>query len=327
MTLAESINATLDQILSLDRRVIVFGEDVGVKGGVYGVTGGLARRHGAARVFDTVLDEQSILGLGLGAGLAGLLPIPEIQYLAYLHNAEDQLRGEARDAVVLLPRRVPQPDGGPGRRARLPEGLRRSLPQRQRRRRAARHPRPGGRLPGPGRRRGGPAADLRRRGRRRRHGVGVPGADRALPPARPVRRRRPGVAGRRRRRARPDRPGPASTCPSTGSGRTAAHLDPDHLRQRRPDEPAGRPPAGRAAASPPRCSTCAGWRRCRWPTCSPPCSGRAGRWWSTRPGGPAASARAWSPALVEAGFAGPIAPGGQPGQLHPAGSGRRATCC
>jgi 2-oxoisovalerate dehydrogenase E1 component len=45
-------------------------------------------------VFDTVLDEQSILGLGLGAGLAGLVPIPEIQYLAYLHNAEDQLRGE-----------------------------------------------------------------------------------------------------------------------------------------------------------------------------------------------------------------------------------------
>ena len=94
MTLAESINATLDQILTADRRVIVFGEDVGVKGGVYGVTGGLARRHGAARVFDTVLDEQSILGLGLGAGLAGLVPIPEIQYLAYLHNAEDQLRGE-----------------------------------------------------------------------------------------------------------------------------------------------------------------------------------------------------------------------------------------
>ena len=48
----------------------------------------------AARVFDTLLDEQAILGLGLGAGLAGLIPIPEMQYLAYLHNAEDQLRGE-----------------------------------------------------------------------------------------------------------------------------------------------------------------------------------------------------------------------------------------
>jgi 2-oxoisovalerate dehydrogenase E1 component len=94
-TIAESINATLDELLAADRRVIVFGEDVGVKGGVYGVTTRLARKYGAARVFDTLLDEQSILGLALGAGLAGLIPVPEVQYLAYLHNAEDQLRGEA----------------------------------------------------------------------------------------------------------------------------------------------------------------------------------------------------------------------------------------
>jgi len=94
-TLSESINKTLDELLTADRRVIAFGEDVGVKGGVYGVTRGLARKHGAARVFDSILDEQSILGLALGAGLAGLLPIPEVQYLAYLHNAIDQLRGEA----------------------------------------------------------------------------------------------------------------------------------------------------------------------------------------------------------------------------------------
>jgi 2-oxoisovalerate dehydrogenase E1 component len=93
-TLAESINATLDELLTADRRVIVFGEDVGAKGGVYGVTARLARQHGTARVFDTLLDEQAILGLGLGTGLAGLIPIPEVQYLAYLHNAEDQLRGE-----------------------------------------------------------------------------------------------------------------------------------------------------------------------------------------------------------------------------------------
>jgi 2-oxoisovalerate dehydrogenase E1 component len=75
--------------------VLVFGEDVANKGGVYGVTRGLQKRAGAARVFDSLLDEQSILGIALGSAVSGLLPIPEIQYLAYLHNAEDQLRGEA----------------------------------------------------------------------------------------------------------------------------------------------------------------------------------------------------------------------------------------
>ena len=95
LTLAASITTALGDLLAADPRVVVFGEDVGRKGGVYGVTRGLARRFGAGRVFDTLLDEQSILGLALGAGLAGLVPVPEIQYLAYLHNAEDQLRGEA----------------------------------------------------------------------------------------------------------------------------------------------------------------------------------------------------------------------------------------
>ncbi|MGH8825020.1 MAG: thiamine pyrophosphate-dependent enzyme [Jiangellaceae bacterium] len=94
-TLAGSITAALADAMAADPRVLVFGEDVGRKGGVYGATRGLARRFGAGRVFDTLLDEQSILGLALGAGLAGLLPVPEIQYLAYLHNAEDQVRGEA----------------------------------------------------------------------------------------------------------------------------------------------------------------------------------------------------------------------------------------
>jgi 2-oxoisovalerate dehydrogenase E1 component len=94
-TLAQAINRTLADELARRPDVIVFGEDVGRKGGVYGVTRGLQREFGANRVFDSPLDEQSILGLALGAGLAGLLPVPEIQYLAYLHNAADQIRGEA----------------------------------------------------------------------------------------------------------------------------------------------------------------------------------------------------------------------------------------
>ncbi|AGL15286.1 thiamine pyrophosphate-dependent enzyme [Actinoplanes sp. N902-109] len=95
LTLAQTINATLTDALLTHPGAVVFGEDVAVKGGVYGVTKNLRDRFGPDRVFDTLLDETSLLGLGLGTGLAGLLPIPEIQYLAYLHNAEDQLRGEA----------------------------------------------------------------------------------------------------------------------------------------------------------------------------------------------------------------------------------------
>jgi 2-oxoisovalerate dehydrogenase E1 component len=95
LTLAQAINRTLADELLARPGLLVFGEDVAAKGGVYGVTRGLLKKAGAARVFDTLLDEQSILGLALGAGVSGWLPVPEIQYLAYLHNAEDQLRGEA----------------------------------------------------------------------------------------------------------------------------------------------------------------------------------------------------------------------------------------
>jgi 2-oxoisovalerate dehydrogenase E1 component len=95
MTLAQGINRALADILDRYPEAIIFGEDVARKGGVYGVTRGLLNRTSSARVFDTLLDEQSILGLALGAGVSGLLPIPEIQYLAYVHNAADQIRGEA----------------------------------------------------------------------------------------------------------------------------------------------------------------------------------------------------------------------------------------
>ncbi len=94
-TMGALINAALHDALLQRPDMIVFGEDVGRKGGVYGVTQGLQQRFGALRCFDTLLDETSILGIAQGAGQLGLLPVPEIQYLAYLHNALDQLRGEA----------------------------------------------------------------------------------------------------------------------------------------------------------------------------------------------------------------------------------------
>ena len=87
----------------------MFGEDVARKGGVYGVTRGLLEMAGSARVFDTLLDEQAILGLALGAAVSGLLPIPEIQYLAYFHNAADQIRGEGATLQFFSDRQYRNP--------------------------------------------------------------------------------------------------------------------------------------------------------------------------------------------------------------------------
>ncbi len=93
--MARQINRALADILLEHPETVVMGEDVGAKGGVYGVTQRLAKAFGPTRVIDTLLDEQSILGLAIGMAHNGFVPIPEIQFLAYLHNAEDQLRGEA----------------------------------------------------------------------------------------------------------------------------------------------------------------------------------------------------------------------------------------
>ena len=89
------INWALTDLMLEHGELVAMGEDVGRKGGVYGVTQKLQQRFGPDRVIDTLLDEQSILGLAIGMGHNGFVPIPEIQFLAYLHNAEDQIRGEA----------------------------------------------------------------------------------------------------------------------------------------------------------------------------------------------------------------------------------------
>ena len=93
--MAKLINIALTDLMLEHAEIIICGEDVGAKGGVYGVTQKLKSRFGAQRVIDTLLDEQTILGLAIGLAHNGFLPMPEIQFLAYLHNAEDQLRGEA----------------------------------------------------------------------------------------------------------------------------------------------------------------------------------------------------------------------------------------
>lgn len=93
--LALQINAALHDLLAKYPESLVFGEDVAQKGGVYTLTRGIFKAFKGARVFNTLLDETMILGLAQGYANMGMLPIPEIQYLAYFHNACDQIRGEA----------------------------------------------------------------------------------------------------------------------------------------------------------------------------------------------------------------------------------------
>ena len=93
--LALQINSALHDLFCKYPETLLFGEDVAQKGGVYTVTKGLQKTFKGARVFNTLLDETMILGLAQGFANLGMLPLPEIQYLAYFHNACDQIRGEA----------------------------------------------------------------------------------------------------------------------------------------------------------------------------------------------------------------------------------------
>ncbi len=93
--LAIQINNALHDLFCKYPETLLFGEDVAQKGGVYTVTKGLHKAFKGSRVFNTLLDETMILGLAQGYANLGMLPLPEIQYLAYFHNACDQIRGEA----------------------------------------------------------------------------------------------------------------------------------------------------------------------------------------------------------------------------------------
>ncbi len=87
----EAIRLTLQSELERNPRALIFGEDVGVKGGVHAATLGLQAQFGADRVFDTSLSEEGIIGRAVGMSLGGLLPIPEIQFRKYADPATEQL--------------------------------------------------------------------------------------------------------------------------------------------------------------------------------------------------------------------------------------------
>ncbi len=91
MTMIAAINDALDLALKHDDGVHIFGEDVGVMGGVFRATDGLQQKYGVERVFDTPLAEAGIVGMAIGMGLAGLKPVAEIQFAGFMYPALDQI--------------------------------------------------------------------------------------------------------------------------------------------------------------------------------------------------------------------------------------------
>ncbi|MCW5707515.1 transketolase C-terminal domain-containing protein [Shinella sp.] len=91
INMVTAIRRTLDHELSINERVVLFGEDIGPKGGVHAVTLGLQEKFGRARVFDTSLSEEGIVGRAVGMALAGLMPVPEIQFRKYAEPATEQI--------------------------------------------------------------------------------------------------------------------------------------------------------------------------------------------------------------------------------------------
>ena len=95
LTLVEAVRAALGRAMEDDPNVIIFGEDVGIDGGVFRATDGLIQRYGGARVRDTPLSETLIAGMAVGAAVHGLRPVAEIQFMGFLYPAIDQLVGHA----------------------------------------------------------------------------------------------------------------------------------------------------------------------------------------------------------------------------------------
>lgn len=91
INLLDAVRRTLEVEMNLNPRILVFGEDVGVKGGVHGATQGMQSHFGEDRVFDTSLNEDGIIGRSTGMAIAGLLPVPEIQFRKYADPAHEQL--------------------------------------------------------------------------------------------------------------------------------------------------------------------------------------------------------------------------------------------
>src|ERR1700736_359070 len=95
MSMIEAIRSALDIKMSEDEKVVVFGEDVGVFGGVFRCTSGLKAKYGGFRCFDTPINESGIVGIAVGMAAYGMRPCVEIQFADYVYPAFDQITQEA----------------------------------------------------------------------------------------------------------------------------------------------------------------------------------------------------------------------------------------
>ena len=102
LTYAEAVREALAQAMSADERVFLFGEDVGVYGGAFGVSGDLVHRFGEDRVRDTPISELGIVGAAVGAALAGMRPVVEIQFSDFTAQAMDQIANQAAKIHFML---------------------------------------------------------------------------------------------------------------------------------------------------------------------------------------------------------------------------------
>jgi acetoin:2,6-dichlorophenolindophenol oxidoreductase subunit beta len=102
LTYAEAVREALAQAMTADERVFLLGEDVGVYGGAFGVSGDLVHRFGAERVRDTPISELGIVGAAVGAALAGMRPVVEIQFSDFTAQAMDQIVNQAAKIHFML---------------------------------------------------------------------------------------------------------------------------------------------------------------------------------------------------------------------------------
>src|SRR6185295_16416845 len=109
LTLVDAINEGLAQEMERDSRVICLGEDVGLNGGVFRVTEGLQKQFGPERVIDTPLSESGIMGTSIGLAMAGMRPVPEIQFEGFMGPAYDQLVNHAARFRTRTRGRMPIP--------------------------------------------------------------------------------------------------------------------------------------------------------------------------------------------------------------------------